>query len=194
MSIRIALADDHPAFRAGLHAHLDREEDFDIVAEASDGQQALSVVRSDAPDVLVLDMEMPGLSGIEVVEQLTQEGTATAILVLSAFEDEDYIFSVLDAGAAGYLSKQEPLGTIADAIRGASRGDVGWLSRQISALYVRRRREDRINARRRAEAEDFLSDLSPREREVLGLVAQGLDNRSLADQLFISESTAKKHV
>lgn len=194
MPIRLILADDHPAFRAGLRAHLERESDLEVVAEASDGNEALALTREHTPDVVVLDMEMPGMTGLDVAEQLTNEGAETAVLVLSAFEDESYIFGVLDVGAAGYLSKQEPLSAIAEAIRGAAAGDVGWLSRRIGALYINRHREGRARASRQAEAADPFSTLSPREREVLLLVAEGDDNVTLADKLFISESTAKKHV
>ncbi|MEM1054408.1 MAG: response regulator transcription factor [Bacteroidota bacterium] len=194
MSIRLILADDHPTFRNGLRSHLEREADLDVIAEASNGREAMDLVREHTPDVLVLDMEMPVASGLEVAETLAKEGGSTAILVLSAFEDETYIFGVLDAGAAGYLSKQEPLDMITEAIRGVARGDVGWLSRRISAFYVRQHRDDRAAASRRTEAERRLAPLSGREREVLMLVAEGLDNGTLASRLFISESTAKKHV
>lgn len=194
MPLRLLLADDHPAFRSGLRAHLERESDFEVIAEASDGDEALRLVRQLEPDVLVLDMEMPGLTGLDVAEQLTSENAETAVLVLSAFEDEAYIFGVLDAGAAGYLSKQEPLDAIAEAIRGAGAGDVGWLSRRIGALYVRRHREGRARATRQSTAGDAFSTLSAREREVLLLVAEGLDNTAIAERLYISESTAKKHV
>ena len=194
MSIRLVLADDHPAFRSGLRSHLEREDGFEIAAEADNGADALALVREHAPDVVVLDMEMPQMTGLEVAEALSAERSETAVLVLSAFEDETYIFGVLDAGAAGYLSKQEPMDMIAEAIRGVASGDVGWLSRRISALYVRRHREDRAAAARKTEAERRLAPLSAREREVLFLVAEGLDNGALADRLFISESTAKKHV
>ena len=194
MPIRLVLADDHPAFRAGLRAHLEREPDLEVVAEASDGKEALALARAHRPDVIVLDMEMPELTGLDVAETLTEDEPDTAVLVLSAFEDESYIFGVLDVGAAGYLSKQEPLSAIAEAIRGAAAGDVGWLSRRIGALYINRHREGRARARRQAEAADPFSALSAREKEVLLLVAEGDDNVTLADKLFISESTAKKHV
>ena len=194
MLLRLALADDPPTFRAGLRAHLDREPDLEVVAEASSGPEALAVVAEHAPDVLVLDMEMPGLTGLDVVERLAEQGSETAVLVLSAFEDEAYILGVLDAGAAGYLSKREPLAAIAEAVRGAGRGDVGWLSRRISALYHRRRQQDQGRATRRSDAEDALAALSAREREVALLVAEGLGNLDIADRLFVTESTIKKHV
>lgn len=194
MPVRLLLADDHPAFRAGLRAHLDREPDLEVVAEAGTGAEALALVRQHAPDVLVLDMELPDLSGLDVAERLAAESADTAVLVLSAFEDETYIFGVLDAGAAGYLSKQEPLDVIADAIRGTGQGDVGWLSRRIGALYMRRHRRDRAQDARRSEAQQAAGALSAREHEVLLLVAAGLTNGDIADRLFLSESTVKKHV
>ena len=194
MPLRLVLADDHPTFRAGLRAHLDREPDLEVVAEAGSGEAALTAVAEHAPDVLVLDMEMPGLSGLDVVERLAADGSETAVLVLSAFEDEGYILGVLDAGAAGYLSKQEPLGAIAEAVRGAGSGDVGWLSRRISDLYLRQRHRSRSREAARAEADSALAVLSEREREVVLLVAEGLSNGDIADRLFVTESTIKKHV
>lgn len=194
MPISLLLADDHPAFRAGLRAHLEREPDLDVVAEAGTAAEALALVARHAPDVLVLDMELPDLSGLDVAERLAAEGSETAVLVLSAFEDETYIFGVLDAGAAGYLSKQEPLDAIAEAVRGTARGDVGWLSRRIGALYLQRHRRGRAREARQSETERTLAALSPRELDVLPLVARGLSNGDIADQLFLSESTVKKHV
>ncbi|MFT5142152.1 MAG: DNA-binding NarL/FixJ family response regulator [Rhodothermales bacterium] len=185
--IRIVLADDHPAFRDGIAGRLNREPDMLVVGEASNGEGALQLVRAQDPDVLVLDLDMPGINGVEVTRRLFQEQARTQVLVLSAYEDEDYIFAVLDSGAAGYLTKQEPLATIVEAVRGIAVGESGWLSRRIAALFVKTNRTGN-----RAK-NDLLRDLSVREREVLQRIAAGESNHVIAERLFISESTVKKH-
>lgn len=185
--IRIVLADDHPAFREGVAARLDREPGMQVVGEATNGEGALQLVRAQDPDVLVLDLEMPGMNGVEVTRRLFQEKSRTQVLVLSAYEDEDYIFAVLDSGAAGYLTKQEPLATIVEAVRGIAVGESGWLSRRIAALFVQGSRSGN------RASNDLLRDLSQREREVLQRIAAGDSNMEIADKLFISESTVKKH-
>ncbi|MFT5142629.1 MAG: DNA-binding NarL/FixJ family response regulator [Rhodothermales bacterium] len=185
--IRVVLADDHPAFREGIAGRLNREPGMEVIGEASNGEGALELTRAQDPDVLVLDLEMPGINGVEVTRRLFQEQARTQVLVLSAYEDEDYIFSVLDAGAAGYLSKQEPLATIVEAVRGIAAGESGWLSRRIAALFVKSSRAgQRTNS-------GLLRALSGRECEVLQRIAAGDSNQEIGDKLFISESTVKKH-
>ncbi|MEM1053911.1 MAG: response regulator transcription factor [Bacteroidota bacterium] len=185
--IRVLIADDHPAFRSGLASFLAGEADVEVVGEAGDGIEALRLAGALAPDVLVLDLEMPGLSGIEVAERVRERSPEVCVLILSAYEDEDYIFGVLDHGAAGYLTKQEPLDATLDAIRGVARGETGWLSRRIAALFV--------GARQQApDRERLLADLSTREREVLAELSHGRSNAEIADRLFVSTSTVKKHV
>ncbi|MEM0963523.1 MAG: response regulator transcription factor, partial [Bacteroidota bacterium] len=185
--IRVLIADDHPAFRSGLAAFLDAEPDVEIIGEAKNGAEALQFAVKNRPDVLVLDLEMPGLSGIEVTERIRDQAPDVNVLILSAYEDQDYIFGVLDHGAAGYLTKQEPLDVTLDAIRGVAKGETGWLSRRISALFV--------GARRQAPDRDrLLGDLSTREQEVLAELAHGRSNAEIADRLFVSTSTIKKHM
>jgi len=186
-SVRIVLADDHPAFREGVAGRLNRIPGMEVVGEASDGEGALRLVRALDPDVLVLDLEMPDMNGVEVTRRLFLEKARTQVLILSAYEVEDYIFSVLDSGAAGYLSKQEPMTAIVEAVRGIADGESGWLSRRIAALFVKSSRSGK-----RAKSE-LLSDLSERECEVLQHIALGESNNVIAELLFISESTVKKH-
>lgn len=185
--IRVLIADDHPAFRSGLASFLAGEPDVDVVGEARDGHEALRLAQDLTPDVLVLDLEMPGLTGIQVTEKLREVAPEVCVLILSAYDDEDYIFGVLDHGAAGYLTKQEPLDMTLDAIRGVARGETGWLSRRIAALFVGSRHGA-------PDRERLLGPLSTREREVLAELSHGRTNAEIADRLFVSTSTVKKHV
>ncbi len=184
-ALRILLADDHPGFRAGLEAHLHGNEAFDIVGLAMDGQQALDMAIDLHPDVVVLDMEMPRLSGLETTTQLTEQAPEIAILMLSAYDDDDYVVGALDAGAAGYLAKDETLDSIAEAIHAVGTGQTGWLSRRIAARFAGRRAVPY-----RAQY-DVLSD---REQQVAQQAAQGLTNEEIASQLYVSVSTVKKHL
>lgn len=186
--IRIILADDHPSLREGIRTRLQKEADIEVIGEASSGEQALRLVRELEPDVLLLDMELQGMSGIEVARQLKADEAPVRILALSAHDDEEYIVRLLDSGALGYLTKQEPLETIVRAVRGVARGEEGWLSRDVAAALMRRRRTSA------ADLHDPARILSARERQVLTLLALGRSNQQIADELFITESTVKKHV
>lgn len=187
-TIRVALADDHPSLRAGIRARLEREKDIEVVGEAGTGEDALLMAEKLKPHVLLLDMEMPDLSGVEVAKRLKSSGAPVRILALSAHDNEEYILKLLDSGAAGYLTKHEPLETIVAAVRGVARGEDGWLSRDVAAALMHARRS------RRDLQEDPLRVLSEREREVLYHIAKGESNQQIGDLLFISESTVKKHV
>lgn len=185
--IRVLIADDHPAFSSGLRSYLDRDDRFTVLGEAADGHRALAEARRLQPDVLVLDLDMPGLNGLEVTQQLSGSDPEIRILILSAYEDDAYVFGVLEHGASGYLTKQESLGTIVDAICGVAKGETGWLSRKIAALLVGQRT-------RSAASDELFESLSEREREVLRLVAHGHGNHEIGERLFIAESTVKKHL
>ena len=178
-SVRVVLADDHPLFRRGVRGLLDAAGGITVVGEAATGEAALALVRRLAPDVLLLDIEMPGMSGVDVARALHAAGDPVAVLVLSAYDDEPYVRELLERGAAGYLTKEEAPERIVEAVRGVAAGRRGWLSRGMAAP-----------APRPPEP----AALSSREREVLGLVAEGLDNAAVARRLFLSESTVKNHV
>lgn len=184
-SIRVVLADDHPIVRAGIRDLLTAADGIEVVAEAADGRKALEYVRSLNPDVLLLDMEMPVMTGIEVVRVLQESGTKVRILALSAYDDEQYIRGVLGNGAAGYITKEEALEMIVQAVRGVARGEDGWLSRRASA---------RMTAWSRRADNPPHTTLTPRETEVLQHLSHGWSNDQIAQELVISERTVRFHL
>src|SRR5262245_59502400 len=131
--IRVVLADDHPVAREGLRNVLEKAADIEIVGLATNGDEAIRFVNELAPDVLLLDMEMPSVTGLEVARQLQSSGSSVQILALSAHDDKEYINGLLASGAAGYLTKGEIPQTIVEAVRGVARGEQGWVSRQVAA-------------------------------------------------------------
>jgi DNA-binding NarL/FixJ family response regulator len=167
-AVRVVVADDHPVFRAGLRALLQSSPGVEVVGEAGDGSQALALASELAPDVLILDIEMAGMNGIEVARRLREAGSPVRVLVLSAYDDEAYILQALAQGAAGYLTKEEAEEVVAEAVLAVARGQEGWLSRSATAKIVRIQRDQ-------ARAGERL--LSDREREVLLLLARGEGNK-----------------
>ncbi len=131
-TIRVVLADDHPLMRTGIRNLLQQTKDIVVVGEATDGYEAIQLVNDLEPDVLLLDMEMPGMQGLEVAEELGAAGSPVSILALSAYEDKHYIIGVLAKGAAGYLTKEELPETIIRAVRGVAKGEHGWVSQRIA--------------------------------------------------------------
>lgn len=184
-AIRIVLADDHPVVRRGIRSMLEKAGDLVVVGEAGDGEEALRLVDHLTPDVLLLDMQMPGMGGLEVARRLLADGSTTRVLALSAHDDEQYIFGLLDHGAAGYLTKDEAPTTILEAVRGVARGEEGWISRRVANKLVHRKR---------MALEVATEALSSRERDVLVLMGRGYNNTRIAETLFISEGTVKNHV
>jgi DNA-binding NarL/FixJ family response regulator len=184
-SVRVVLADDHPIVRAGIRDLLSSAPDIAVVGEAGDGRGALQRVAELAPDVLLLDMELPDQTGIDVMRALKESGAAVRVLALSAYDDEQYIRGVLSHGAAGYITKEEALDTIVEAVRGAARGEEGWLSRRAAARMAEwSRRIDQPGNQA----------LTPRETEVLRLLGRGWSNDEIARELTISERTVRFHL
>jgi DNA-binding NarL/FixJ family response regulator len=136
---RVVVADDHAVVREGIRAILRRAPDIEIVGEASNGVQALRLVVEKAPDVLLLDLEMPGMNGVDVARQLSAARSPVRILALSAYDDEQYIYGLLASGAAGYLLKEDAPAILVDAVRGVSSGQRGWVSRHVAARMAGRK-------------------------------------------------------
>jgi len=183
--IEIVIADDHPIVRNGIKNELLRTDDIEVVGEAEDGDESLQQAITLEPDVLLLDINMPGLRAIEVVREISKREGKTKILVLSAFGDLEYILAMLKAGASGYMLKDEEPATIAKGIRAISKGET-WLSADVATRLV--------FASVRSEKNFGMSELTSREKEVLTLIAKGHDNQKIAKKLTISEGTVKNHV
>jgi DNA-binding NarL/FixJ family response regulator len=182
--IKVLLVDDHPVVRSGIRTLIEQVPDIDVIGEASTGAEALKMTRELTPDVLLLDMEMPDISGNQVANQLLKEGSSVRILALSAHDDRQYIQELLSIGAAGYLVKEEVPEAIIEAVRGVARGEQGWVSRRIAAQLSNWMRDDVLEK----------TELTPREVEVLKTVVAGKTNQEIGLTLGISEKTVEKHL
>ncbi len=186
--IRVLLVDDEELVRSGLRLILSTEPDLDVVAEAADGEQALALAERHQPDVVMLDIRMPGLDGIEVARRLAASGSPARVVVLTTFDNDDYVYGALRAGASGFLLKDAPATQLVAAIRAAAAGDA------VLAPSVTRRVVDELGRRQAPVAIQRLDVLTGRERDVLTLMAEGCSNAEIGDRLFITEGTVKTHV
>ena len=180
----VLLVDDHPVVRAGIRNLLEKAPDLRVVGEASNGLDALLMVEELSPDVLLLDMELPGLNGNEVAQKLQESGSRVRILALSAHDDKEYIHELLANGAAGYLVKEEVPEAIVEAVRGVSRGENGWVSRRVAAqmsTWITEKPQEHHG-------------LTSRELQVLEGVVAGKTNQEIGLTLGISEKTVEKHL
>jgi DNA-binding NarL/FixJ family response regulator len=186
--LRVVLVDDHPVYRLGL-AKLLREQGIDVVADVSNGEAAIPAAEELAPDVLVMDLRMPGMSGLEATRRVTERAPATRVLVLSVSAQEADVTEALLAGAMGYVLKEQPVEEIVAGIRATAAGQ-SMISPRIATILVERVRDMRA-APGAALAQ---AQLSARELQVLGLLAEGQSNNEIAENLVVSLSTVRRHI
>jgi DNA-binding NarL/FixJ family response regulator len=195
--IRIVVADDHPIFRDGLCKLLSLEEDFEVVAQASDGRQVLEVLQQLEPDILLLDLKMPGMDGLATLQRLQAMKNKTRVIVLTASDDKNEFVQAMKLGTSGIVLKQTATDLLIKSIRKVHDGEI-WLDSHTTAEVIRRfvsaDETAPAVAHQPAPRERERSPLSQREREIVALVAQGFKNKEMAEKMFISEQTVKNHL
>lgn len=188
--IRVLLVDDHTLFRSGIKSLLQRNEDFEVVGEAGDGLEGIKRVRSLKPDVVLLDLHMPGVSGLEAVKVISEEMAEVHVLMLTVSEDAQDLMEALRSGACGYLLKNIQTDTLVDAIRRAARGE-SVVSQEMTAKLIQGVRNPQARSSGAVVERDRFS---PRERDILASLALGESNKEIARRLDLAESTVKIHV
>lgn len=191
--ITVAIVDDHPIVRAGMRSVLELADDIVVVADGGSGNEALQLVEEHAPDVLVLDINLPDQSGIDVTRQLRSQDLSTAILILTAHDDSQAIFELLENGAIGYVLKDEALETLASAVRAAASGK-SWLSPTVASQVVKRAVTQRTNRGPNIPVSSTDEELTPREQQILSLLGEGLDNTAIAERLIVTKRTVQNHI
>lgn len=190
--IRLLLVDDQAMFREGLRLILSRQTDFEIVGEAGDGLAAFGLLRRINPDVILMDLRMPNLGGVEATRRIMAEAPSVRVIVLTTFEEDEEVFAALRAGAAGFLLKDSPSEKLCEAIRLAARGET-WLQPSVAAKLVAE--FGRLAPRPPPFSNGGLSELlTSRELDVLRCLADGMSNKEIGRRLAISEGTAKNHM
>jgi DNA-binding NarL/FixJ family response regulator len=191
MPIRVVVADDQPLVRSGLRMILDAQPDIDVVGEAGDGHEAVAMARLERPDVVLMDVRMPGLDGIAATRQLAGPDVTDplAVIVLTTFDLDEHVYDALRAGARGFLLKDATRDELATAVRVVARGDA-----LLAPSVTRRLIEQMASSTPSRPPAAALDELTPREREVLLLVAEGLTNAEIAQRLVVGEATVKTHV
>ncbi|MCF6093398.1 response regulator transcription factor [Microaerobacter geothermalis] len=192
--ITILLVDDHQLFREGIKRILNMEADFSVVGEAGDGETACQLAQVLQPDVILMDVNMPHMNGVEATEIIHQYTPESKVIILSIHDDEGYVQKTLRSGASGYLLKEMEAEELIDAVKAVSRGEA-YIHPKVTGPLIeelRRLSEKEQVMEGTSDGIDYL--LSPRELEVLQLMAEGMSNRSIGEKLFISEKTVKNHV
>jgi len=187
VTVRVVIADDHPVFRAGMVSVLDDLPDVEVVGQAGDGEEAVAAASEHRPDVVLMDLRMPGVGGLEATARIRVEHPEVAVVVLTMDSDDDSIFAALRAGARGYLLKEAEVADIERAITGAARGEAVFgagIATRVLAFF---------SASRHTAVSPF-PQLTPREHEVLDLIAQGLANPAIARRLVLSDKTVRNRV
>ena len=188
MTIRVVVADDEELVRTGLRMILGAEEGLDVVGEATNGEEALRLVVELEPDVVLLDIRMPVLDGLETTRRLQAGDSTVKVVILTTFDSDRHVYEALRAGASGFLLKDAPASHLVSAIHAAAAGDA------VLAPSVTRRVVDELTRRQAPDGIERMSELTQREREVLGLMAVGRSNAEIAEHLVIGEGTVKTHV
>jgi DNA-binding NarL/FixJ family response regulator len=187
-AVRVLIADDHPLFREGMRGRLDRVTDVVVVGEAASGDEAVELAERLEPDVILMDIKMPGLNGIEATREILQAIPRVGVLVLTMFEDDDSVFAAMRAGAKGYLLKDSGGEGVVHAIRAVASGEV------VFGPGVAERIIGFFSAPKSTMMQRVFPELTEREEEILSLVAQGKSNQEIARQLFVSIKTVRNHV
>jgi two-component system response regulator NreC len=188
-AIRILIADDHPIFRAGLRALLEAQPDMQVVGEAGNGQEAVARARQLQPDVVLLDISMPGMDGLQALRRMQAEGVSSRVLVVTMHAENEYLLQVLESGGYGYVLKQGVDTDLFEAIRTVARGDV-FLYPAATTLLLSRYRDQKRTLDESHEGQDNLSE---REREVLRLTAEGYSSNEIGEQLSLSAKTVETY-
>lgn len=189
--IRVAIADDQQLVRGGIRMILEGEPDIEVVGEAADGQEAIELVRIEEPDVVLLDVRMPGCDGLAAANAILATDTATRVLMLTTFDLDEYVYEALRAGASGFLLKDMSGEDIVTAVRQAARGIDALLAPTVTKRLIERFASVPPSFR---PATNMLAELTPREVDVLRLIATGMSNAEIATHLSIGETTVKTHV
>jgi len=193
MTIKIILVDDQMLFREGLSTLLSVHDDIEVVGEAENGAEAIKLVAKLKPDVVLMDVRMPILDGVAATRKLNQDHPKSRVIMLTTFDDDEYVFEGLRAGAVGYLLKDVPSKKLVEAIRAAAKGE-SFLQPSVAAKVVAEFMRMSGNTAVSPPQQSLIDPLSNRELEILNLVASGASNREIATSLFIAEGTVKNHV